>query len=149
MRATLGNRDTVSCTSLTHGLLEQNNLLLQLVLRDHYSIISRLPMCSARFIPSRLHCDGSVSFNAGRLGSRSHERSALSLTVADGEPPTEPVIADIILMFNHRPGGVQVPFQLVWLLLVAFSGAFHLLELPLQLLDLVVLTSILFLLPSA
>lgn len=145
MRTTLGSWDTASCMSLTHGLLEQNNLLLQLVLRDHYSIVSRLPMCGARFIPSRLHCDGSVSFNARRLGSRSHERSALSLTVPDGEAPTELVIADIILLFNHRPRGVQVLFELIWFL----SGAFHLLELPLQLLDLVVLARILLLLPSA
>lgn len=89
--------------------------------------------------------DGSVSFNARRLGSRSHERSALSLTVADGETPTEPVIADIILLFNHRPRGVQVLFELVWFL----PGALQLLELPLHLLDLVVLARILFLLPSA
>lgn len=51
---TLGSWDTVSCTSLTHGLLKQDNLLLQLILRDHYAVVS-LAVCVARFIPSRLH----------------------------------------------------------------------------------------------
>lgn len=48
------NLANVACTPLTDGLLEQNNLLLQLILRDHCQVVS-LNMCNARFIPSPLH----------------------------------------------------------------------------------------------
>lgn len=91
------------------------------------------------FHSTRAHC---------RLGSRPHEGSALSLTVADRKPPTEPVIADIVLLLDHRPRCVEVPCQLIRLLLIAFPSAFQLLELTLQFLDLGVLALILLLLPS-
>lgn len=41
----------IACTSLTNGLLEQNNLPLKLILRNHCDIVS-LTMCIARFIPT-------------------------------------------------------------------------------------------------